>query len=186
MPPAMPGYVGKGEIFKRLDTLLANPANRATFLQRISAKQPNGKWSEDLVDVLASMLPLSAKEKKHIEDDWFGEYDGWWPRQQPAEIICRLGMIQAIGLANGKKMDTYWVCGVSDFQFTSLVSDQQLTVLVFTPTVPASDQMPEDFDGSTDTDPIFTVRHRSRGPGEIQVQPDQEFCEFVQPRVAKH
>ena len=186
MPPAMPGYVGKGEIFKRLDDLLANSAKRATFLQRLGAKKPNGKWNEDVVDILADMLPLSAKEKKHIEEDWFGEYDTWWPRQQPADIICRLGMIQAIGLAAGKKIDTYWVCGVNDFTFSSLVSDQQVTVLVLTPFAPVSDQMPEDFEGSTDLDPIFTVRHKSLGPGEKQVQADQDFCEFVQPKVAKH
>ena len=186
MPPGMPGYVGKGDIFKKLDDLLANSTKRATFLQRLSKKKPNGKWDEEFVDVLASMLGLSANEKKHIEDHWFGEYDGWWPRQQPADIIGRLGLIQAIGLAPGnKKIDCYWVCGADDFQFVSLVSDPQVTVLVFTPYAPASDRMPEDYENSTEVEPIYTVRHRSRGPGENQVQPDQEFCEFVQPRVPK-
>lgn len=184
MPPVMPGYIVKGDIFKRLDHLLADSTKRKKFLQRLGKKKPNGKWNEEVVDILAAMLPLSAKEAKHIEDDWFGEYDGWWPRQQPADIICRLGMIQAIGLAaNNKKMDCYWVCGIPDFQFTSLVSDKQVTVLVFTPDVPVSDRMPEDYEGSTELDPIFTVRHRSRGPGEKEVKPDAEWCEFVQPRV---
>ena len=35
--------------------------------------------------------------------------------------------------------------------------------------------------GATEREPIYTVRHRSRGPGEHQLRLDEEFCEFVQP-----
>ena len=60
MPGVMPGFVGKGPIFAKLDALLADPAKRPTFLTRISKKKPNGKWDEDFLDVLAAMLPLST------------------------------------------------------------------------------------------------------------------------------
>ena len=33
--------------------------------------------------------------------------------------------------------------------------------------------------------PIFTVRHASRGPGEILVKPVEAFCEVVQPLIPR-
>lgn len=189
MPPYMPGYIVKGTILRKLDLLLNTPGRRAQFLQRISAKTTgtNPVWQEKLIDVAANMLPLTDDERKHLEKHWFGEY-GWWPKQQPIDIVLRLGLIQAIGLAtppvgNPALMDCYWICEVPDVQLTSLVAPGVVTVLIFTPGVPHSDRMPEDYAGVTDKDEIYTVRHRSRGPGEHQVQPDQEYCEFVQPLV---
>src|SRR5215510_14881966 len=144
----MPGFVAKGPIFAKLDTLLADPTKRQQFLNRISKKKPNGNWDEEFLDVLANMLPLSNPEKDHIEEHWFGAgYEAWWPRLQPADIVARLGLIQAIGLAaktgTGAPIYTYWVCGVNDFQLSSLVAPTgAVTMLVFTPPAPEPDQMP--------------------------------------------
>jgi hypothetical protein len=186
----MPGYVGKGDIMRKLDALLNDNTKRGQFLNRIKAKKADGSWKEDLVDVGADMLPLTQKEAKHLRDHWFAEYESWWPKQQPADIVMRLGLIQAIGLgtrtATALRFDVNWVCGIPDVQLTSCVSPGQVTVLILTPIAPVSDQMPEDFEGATQKEEIYTVRHRSRGPGEFQTQPDEQFCEFVQPLIPTH
>jgi hypothetical protein len=179
----MPGFAGKGPIFGKIDKLLADATKRASFLARISKKKPNGKWDEDFLDVLADMLPLGTPDKDHIEEHWFGAgYEAWWPRLQPADIICRLGLIQAIGLAAGGKMDIYWVCGANDFQFSTLVGPGQVTMLVFTPFAPVPDQMPGTFTNTLEQ--IYTVRHKSLGPGE-KLLAEEEFCESVQLYVPK-
>ncbi|HXZ86241.1 MAG TPA: hypothetical protein VEI82_12205 [Myxococcota bacterium] len=187
MPPVMPGYVGKGVIFGKLDQLLNDPTRRTQLLNRIRAKNAQGQWSEELLDVGAQMLPLTPGEKQHIQEHWFDEYGSWWPSEQPVDIIIRLGLIQAIGLATRTpqtlRFDCYWVCGVEHVELVSCLSPGQITILFFTPNAPVSDQLPEDFAHSTQREEIYTVRHRSRGPGEYQVQPDEEFCEFVQPLI---
>jgi hypothetical protein len=185
----MPGHVAKGEILRKLDQVLNDAQKRAQFLARIRAKRPDGSWNEELVEVASNMLPLTPAEKKHLVGHWFDEYGGWWPRQQPTDIVLRLGLIQAIGLATrtppAARFDCYWVCGVDAFELVSCVAPGQVTLLIFTPNAPVSDQLPEDFAHSTQREEIYTVRHRSRGPGEFQVQPDEEFCEFVQPLIAR-
>jgi hypothetical protein len=189
LPGVMPGFVGKGPIFAKLDALLADPAKRQTFLTRISKKKPNGKWDEELLDAVAAMLPLSNAEKDHIEEHWFGTgYEAWWPRLQPAQIICRLGLIQAIQLAAktnpAAPIATYWVCGVNDFQLVSLVAPSgAVTVLIFTPVSPVPDQMPGAFTAGLEE--IYTVRHKSLGPGE-KLLVDDDFCEVVQAYVPKN
>ncbi len=187
MPGGMPGFVGKGPIFAKLDALLADSAKRATFLTRISKKKPNGKWDEEFLDVFAAMLNLSSAEKDHIDEHWFGTgYEAWWPKLQPGQIICRLGLIQAIGLAAqttpAAKMDIYWVCGVNDFQFATMVGPGQVTGIVFTPFAPVSDQMPGTYTGNLEQ--IYTVRHKSLGPGEKFLGED-DFCEMAQLYVPK-
>jgi len=183
----MPGSVGKGAIFGKLDQLLNDPARRTQFSSRIRAKDSHGQWSEELLDVGAAMLPLTPAEKRHIQEHWFDEYGSWWPADQPVDIVIRLGLIQAIGLATrtpqALRFDCYWVCGVEHVELVSCVSAGQITILFLTPNAPLSDQLPEDFAHATQREEIYTVRHRSRGPGECQVQPDEEFCEFVQPLV---
>jgi len=187
MPGVMPGYVGKGVIFGKLDGLLNDTTRRTTFLNRIKAKDAQGKWSEELIDVAANMLPLTQQEKKHVQEHWFDEYGSWWPKEQPVDIVIRLGLIQAIGLATRTsatlRFDTYWICGVEHVELVSCCSQGQLTLLFLSPTSPTSDQLPEDFAHSTQREEIYVVRHRSRGPGEYQVQPDEEWCEYVQPLI---
>lgn len=183
MPNEMPGFVAKGSIFAKLDAVLADPTKRQQLLNRLSRKKPNGKWDEEFLDVFAGMLNLSSAEKDHIEEHWFGTgYEAWWPRLQPADIVCRLGLIQSIGLAAkttpAAKMDVYWVCGVDDFVVTSLVGPGQVTLLVFTPFSPTPEQMPGHY--TNQLEEIYSVRHKSLGPGEFQVQPDEDYCEFVQ------
>ncbi|MFI5316447.1 MAG: hypothetical protein ACHQ6T_12160 [Myxococcota bacterium] len=183
----MPGYVGKGDILRKLDAVLNDATKRGQALTRLRAKKPDGSWNEEVIDIAASLLPLTPDERQHLADHWFDEYKGWWPRQQPVDIILRLGLIQAIGLATRTpsvaRFDCYWVCGIEDFQLVSCVAPGQVTVMILTPLAPVSDQLPEDFAHSTQREEIYAVRHRSRGPGEYQTQADEEFCEYVQPLV---
>jgi len=187
--PAIPGHVAKGEILRKLDEVLNDAARRAQFLARIRAKKPDGSWSEGLVEVAASALPLTPAERTHLAEDWFDECGSWWPRFQPTDVVLRLGLIQAIGLATrsapAARLDCYWVCGVEAFELVSCVAPTQVTVLIFTPSAPVSERLRRDFTHSAQRVEIYTVRRRSRGPGEFQVQADEEFCEFVQPLIAR-
>jgi hypothetical protein len=190
MPAGMPGYVGKGPIFGALDLVLNDPVKRAQMLTRITKRNAgNTDWDEKFIDILASMLGLSGPQKDHIDEHWFGSnYDeAWWPRALPVDIICRLGLTQAIKLASppnpALKMDTYWVCGVNDVQLVSIIGPGALTLLMFTPFAPASDQMPGQY--TANKEQIYTTRHKSMGPGEFQFAPDQYWVEFAQALAPK-
>lgn len=201
MPGTMPGHVAKGAILAKLDEALNDlgpGGKRAEFHQRISARD-GGKWTEDLVTVAASILPLSALEEAHLRQDWFDPHHGWWLKQQPLDIVVRLGLIHAIELANGevgeeddvddeaggdapttiRPIAFYWVCGVPGFALTSCVSDAQVTTIFITPGRPASDRLPEDYTGM---ERIFTTRHQSLTPGEKLLGEPVEHVEFVQVR----
>lgn len=192
MPGPVAGYVQKGSFMRKLDLTLNVHGTREKLLDRFKAKNLDGKWTESILDICAEMLPLDAAEREHIARHWFDSYRSWWPKQQPVDIILRLGTIQAIELANRpgpdgrpRRIDCYWMNGVDDVRVTACVSPAQVTVIVFTPPIPLSDRLLENYTGAIDTEPIYTVRHRSRGPGERQVSLDEEFCEFVQPLVPK-
>ncbi len=192
MPGPMVGNVSKGSFMRKLDLVLNANATREKFLDRFKAKKPDGTWKETVLDVTAEMLPLDAEERNHIARHWFDPYLSWWPKQQPVDIIVRLGVIQAIELVKypgadvrGRTMDCYWVGGAEDVRITALLSPAQVTVMLFTPEIPFSDRLAANFAGTAETEPIFTVRHASRGPGEIQVKPIEEFCEVVQPLVPR-
>lgn len=193
MPGPGVGCVSKGSFMRKLDLVLNARATREKFLDRFKAKNADGTWKESVLDITTEMLPLGAQERSHIGLHWFDAYKSWWPRQQPVDIVVRLGMIQAIELvslagaegAGGRKVDCYWMKGFDHVHLTSLVSPAQVTVILFTPGIPFSDHIPATFEGSAEREPIFTVRHRSRGPGELQVKPDEEFCEVVQPLVPR-
>jgi hypothetical protein len=190
MPAGMPGYVAKGPIFSALDAVLNDPVKRAQMLNRITKRNAaNTGWNEAFIDVLGSMLNLTTAQKDHIDEHWFGSnYDeAWWPRALPVDIVCRLGLTQAIKLANAPnpnlKMDSYWVCGVNDVQWVSIIGPGALTILVFTPDAPASDQVPGTY--TANTEQIYTTRHKSMGPGEVAFAPDQEWIEFAQALAPK-
>lgn len=192
MPGPAVGCVSKGSFMRKLDLVLNVHATREKFLDRFKAKNADGKWKESVLDITTEMLPLGAEERAHIGQHWFDAYKSWWPIQQPVDIIVRLGMIQAIELVKmpgaegaGRKVDCYWMNGFEQVHLTSLVSPAQVTVILFTPGIPFSDHIPANFAGSAEAEPIYTVRHRSRGPGELQVKPDEEFCETVQPLVPR-
>lgn len=190
MPAPMPGHVSKGRTLAKLDKALNVEATRKEFFERISARTPDGRWKEDLVDVGVDLVGLDRDEAEHLRHHWFDARSGWWLPHQPLEIVVRHGLIRAIELAGRKRgggdpkwrdLDFYWVCGISTVEVTSCVSDAQVTTVVITPGPPMSDRIPGDYEGVTDTDPIYTTRHHSRGPGEREVALPQDHVEFVQP-----
>lgn len=192
MPPPMAGPVLKGSFMRKLDLALNDAAKREQFLQRLGAKQPDGSWSEAVLDVAAELMGLSQFEQDHVARHWFDPLKSWWPRHQPIDILVRLGLIQLIELANEpgpdgrtRSVDCYWIAGLDAVQLSALVSATQVTGILFTPARPLSERVPTDYTGATEREPIYTVRHRSRGPGEHQLRLDEEFCEFVQPLRAK-
>jgi hypothetical protein len=190
----MPGYITKGYILKKLDEAFADTADngkRERFLTGISAKDATNKWKHSLVEVAKAVLPLRPQDEAHLKNHWFNVYSGWWPTQQPIEIVLRHGLIQAITLAGDGKdsfnkkvtpMSCYWVCGVPQFQVISLCTKKQVTVQIMTPEPPVSDRIPHDYVNTPNLEDIFTVRHRSRGPGEVQVSLDEDYVEFVRPK----
>jgi hypothetical protein len=188
----MAGPILKGEFMRKLDLALNDPGRREQFLARLSAKRGDGSWSEGVLEVATELMGLSGFEQDHVQRHWFDSLKSWWPLHQPIDIVVRLGLIQLIGLANEKgpdgrarNVDCYWIAGVDTVQLSALVSATQVTGILMTPSRPFSARIPAEYAGATEREPIFTVRHRSRGPGEYQIRLDEEFCEFVQPLRAK-
>ena len=192
MPGPSVGYVSKGSFMRKLDLVLNTAATREKFYDRFKAKNADGSWREKVLDVSAEMMPLDAEEKGHIARHWFDPYFSWWPKQQPVDIIVRLGVMQVIELVKspgadvrGRTVDCYWLNGVDEVRLTALLSPTQVTAILFTPEIPFSDRIPANFAASAEPEPIFTVRHASRGPGEILVKPVEAFCEVVQPLIPR-
>jgi hypothetical protein len=188
----MAGPILKGSFMRKLDLALNDAAKRAQFLQRLSSKRGDGGWTEPVLDVATELMGLTPVEQDHVQRHWFDPLKSWWPRHQPIESIVRLGLIQLIELANEpgadgrpRSVDCYWIAGIDLVQLSALVSPTQVTGILFTPARPLSDRIAADYAGATEREPIYTVRHRSRGPGEHQLRLDEEFCEFVQPLRAK-
>ncbi len=193
MPGPMPGHVSKGTILAKLDEVLAKPADqrRAELLRRLQERNPDRTWAEPLVEILADILVLDRGEVDHLRNHWFDERKGWWSTQQPVEIILRLGLTRVIQLADAvigshhgtdpRPVDCYWMCGTRDVSVTACVSDLQVTAIVLTPMPPVSDRIPADYTGVTQTEPIYTTRQQSRGPGELEVGLPQDWVEFIQP-----
>ncbi len=178
---------------RKLDLVMNARATREKFRDRYGAKNADGSWKESVLDVTTDMLPLDAEERAHIERHWFDAYRSWWPKHQPVDAIVRHGMLQAIDLvtspgaadSGGRRVDCYWLNGHDGVQLTCLLSPSQVTVILMTPEIPFSDHIPANFEGTAEREPIFTTRHASRGPGEIEVKPAEDFCETVQPLVPK-
>jgi len=190
MPDGVPGIVSKGRIIRALDAVLGDRAKRAELHDRLTKKAPNDEYAESLVEIASdsSLFDLTRGEIRHLEQDWFALQGSYWPRHQPTEIVVRLGLAQAIEVASraGSEqrdwpMDCYWVCTGDMFEVTACAGPGQITVMLLTPPPPVSDRIPSTFDGWTETEPIYTARPRSRGPGEHQTSVDQDYVEFVQP-----
>jgi hypothetical protein len=192
MPPPMAGPILKGSFMRKLDFALNDPAKREAFRARLAAKRADGSWNEGVLDVATEIMGLSTFEQDHVARHWFDPLKSWWPRHQPIDIVVRLGVIQLVELATergpdgrSRSVDCYWIAGVDLVQVSALVSPTQVTGILMTPGRPLSDRIVEDYAGATEREPIYTVRHRSRGPGEQQFRLDEAFCEFVQPLRAK-
>jgi hypothetical protein len=186
----MPGIVSKGQIVRALDRVLKDRAKRTEFYNRLTKKESNGEFSETLIEIASdsNLFGLSRAEIQHLKTDWFGLTGSYWPRHQPTAIVVRLGLIQAIEVARRSgpnqedwPIDCYWVCTGDVFQVTACAGPGQITVMLLTPPPPVSDRIPSTFVGWTKTEPIYTARPRSRGPGEHQTSVDQDYVEFVQP-----
>ena len=176
---------------RKLDLVLNVHATREKFLDRFKAKNADGTWKESVLDVTAEMLPLSAEERAHI-----GAALVRHVQELVAEAAARRhhrapghdpgDRAREPGRSRGRRTPRRLLLDERLRQACSsrrCISPAQVTVILFTPDIPFSDHVPANFAGSAEAEPIFTVRHRSRGPGEIQVKPDEEFCEVVQPLV---
>jgi hypothetical protein len=188
----MAGPILKGGFMRKLDLALNDTAKREQFRSRLAEKRGDGSWNEGVLEIAADVMGLSSVEQDHVQRHWFDPLKSWWPRHQPIDVVVRLGVIQLIELANERgpdgrtrSVDCYWITGVDTVQLSALVSATQVTGILITPSRPFSDRVAEDYVGATEREPIYTVRHRSRGPGEHQIRLDEEFCEFVQPLRAK-
>ena len=188
MPPAMAGPILKGAFMSKLDLALNDLTKRGEFLTRLSKKNQDGTWAEGVLEISTDIMGLSPLEQEHVASHWFDPLKSWWKRYQPIDIVVRLGVMQLIELANQpgadgrpRSVDCYWIAGLETVQLSALVSPTQVTGILITPSRPLSDRLPDAYAGADELEPIYTVRHRSRGPGEHQLRLDEEFCEFVQP-----
>jgi hypothetical protein len=88
---------------------------------------------------------VRSAEINHVGKDWFHAKTGWWPEWVP-EKAMREGLIRAIDLSikygeKGKMgrplpVDYWWVRDSGTFRLVSLISKQQQTVLLLTPSAP--------------------------------------------------
>src|SRR5215831_2830068 len=131
---AMPEVIAKGPILKRLE---ARYRDRVKLQERITALKES---PDDLPTLGRQRGVLTEAEAEHLRRDWFSR-DGWWPDAYPIEPILRYGLITALEEAAKRSLpiDAYWVCSSphNSFQVDITWSDQQLTLILNSPPVPA-------------------------------------------------
>lgn len=160
-------FFGKGPLLSAIDALSAGLDANALL-----GILPLLESSTEALATLALRFGLTSRDvARHLERDWFG---GWWTELQPIEPIVRGGIAQAVRLslfepesgAQRKQplpIDALWLSGVDRVEAGVAASPRQVTLVLFTPPVPAAQE------GSMHAlDPVWMV-HRGEPRGDEEV-----------------
>lgn len=135
--PIQPGKIMKTTISKRIDDLSRDPLKRDAFLKDLE------KWERDYFEVLITHGVLKrGAEEQHYREHWFNYNNNSWWRDHPHiahfEPIHRRGMIEAFqaSIALNKPIDTYWICNGDLLEICVCWSEQQITRIILTPSIP--------------------------------------------------
>ena len=133
--------IGKGAVLRKLDTGWSNltVGDCTRLLDELRDR------SIDHVDVLVRHNIYTQGEADHVKEHWYGEDEnGYWPNITKKQEILRAGYIRAVEeviehLKNKPDQPmpivSYWICSGSHFQSLVCKSDQQITVILLTPSV---------------------------------------------------
>lgn len=73
----------------------------------------------------------------YLKECWFNEKTGWWPSFQPIAPIYAEGLLKTLNASLKPKqplpIDSYWIIGHSRVELLTLISKQQVTLLIATP-----------------------------------------------------
>jgi hypothetical protein len=129
--------VAKTPILKKIDRYLSCKDRRA---QAFSALK-SGHVSS-LAEFLLRKGELSQPEIDEVRWTWYDDPDpGYWPdlpKYPSKKNIVRQGFLKALELAAETDLPivTLWICSEEEFQAVVTRSDQQITLLLFTPPTP--------------------------------------------------
>jgi hypothetical protein len=165
--PSMPVYfVGKGSQFAMLDRQFANPSGVNAALGWLASDDPLATLAGGHANPSSGMTPgLSKADVEHFRDHWLAD---WWPKLAVSEVL-RAGYREAMELASrtSKPIDSIWVCAnEKEFQLYICESDNQITVIVFTPPPPRhrfpSRKRQHSNEQLTETEPIWVVKVKDK------------------------
>lgn len=142
----MPGNIGKGPIFARLEEFSRFEGDDEKRTRFQEARSDLDDPDQDLVYLGKKYGVLEPRpdnpEDEHIRELWFKR---WWPEHQPLEPVAREGLklafdkvLEAAQRGTPRPLDVYWMCAGRHFEMVTAVSDQQVTLLVCTPPPPFS------------------------------------------------
>jgi hypothetical protein len=123
------GHITKGSIHQKVDAAANDLSKRAAFLAALE------DWEQDYVDILVEHAGLTESEARHLRDKWYGPH-GWLPQDPPIEEEIRKGLIRAIQKASDENLpiDSWWIAVGNHFEVFEVVSKQQVTRIILTPT----------------------------------------------------
>jgi len=126
----------KPPLLKRIDELSKNLHLVEPLLKALKTET-----QRSLVDigVQHKCIDAASDEASCLRQRWFDPEHGWWKDLPPAEPVVRRGFIRALDLIIEHKLplDCYWVLGADQVKVAVSKSEQQVTVLFLSPTVPA-------------------------------------------------
>jgi hypothetical protein len=135
-----PTLVKKGRIIRKIDKRLKAP--RREFLDELVKMSATDRLSD--LAIKNAHGTIDNSDKPHVDIEWFGIDDGWWPTLKDKEKKIRWAYIQALKIAvsyaQPRPIRTFWLAGVPDV-FQCYVHDTRSEtggVMVFwvTPAVP--------------------------------------------------
>lgn len=173
--------VAKGAVTHCLDAVSVQPEARARLdalrlaiiaLQNQQFRGLAAVFADHLFPYVYINAPNQiAQITRYLQDSWFNEATGWWPAFQPIEPIYALGLIQglreslSVSSPQPLPIDSYWIIGHDKVELINLVSKQQVTLLIATPTPP--EPAPSGI-WSESSEAWVTARRAGRIEGEIE------------------
>jgi len=139
----------KGAIYAGLDRMSVRPNARELLkglAGAIQDKASDGFPSMEATFDQYLFAPLnmdearSAASMSYLKEFWFdpASKNAYFPHHQPIAPICAMGLLKVIeeslkGDPNPLPIDSWWLMDHTDFEVITLVSKQQVTMLVATP-----------------------------------------------------
>ncbi len=178
---SIPGNISKGPGHVAIDQQL-NYQEDGRFVRRPDIREALANPDHDYVDLLRTLFQVPEGVVQYVSYYWYNPDitapQVWWKDKQPITPIIRQSLIEAIDLAEGLFIDSYWMpigyrnvdrvyvpLGIYrpdeyPFEVILTISEQQLTWLILTSPTPRPRDVEERF---TEPSDIWVVK-ASRDP----------------------
>ena len=157
--------------------------------------------------VMEGILIENDKDRKHVEKHWFAitrrrgssqpekrnQRKAWWPELHRMDRVLKPGLKRALQLClyvdgdtsttpriNPLPIDSYWICAGEHHEVVSMVSANQVTLLICTPS-PTFSRRAGTF--ATPAEKIWITRSGGVDHGEVEVEATTDGVVTVQPML---